>query len=72
MTKFVKDGHTIEEWIELVTADANKFMKVSDYKPVAIRVYLVSEEMGGSSAALISDAQAFEEYFGDEGEVSGG
>jgi hypothetical protein len=65
--KFVREGRTIEEWIEAVTNDANKFMKTDDYRPVAIRVYLVSDAEGGSSATLIADNAAFEEHFGDDG-----
>ena len=65
MIKFVKYGHTIEEWIEAVKNDANRVMKTSDYEPVAIRVYLVSKKAGGSSATLIADSEAFDEWFVD-------
>lgn len=64
--KFVKDGHTIEEWIEAVCHDANKVMATDDYQPVAVRVYLVSKSAGGAAATLISDGDAFDEYFGDD------
>lgn len=64
--KFVKDGHTIEEWIEATTADANKIMNVDDYRPVAIRVYIVSEKAGGSSSTIISDESTFYEYFSED------
>jgi len=64
--KFVKDGHTIEEWINAVVNDTNHIMETDDYRPVAIRVYLVSKSFGGSSATLVSDNEVFDEYFGDD------
>jgi len=62
----VKEGHSIEEWIDNVARDASRTME-TDYHPVAIRVYLVSPQCGGLSATLIADNRAFNDHFGDEG-----